>query len=446
MQQWLADTNSAAQLAHALYQRDFKNIKLGFDGSMLAVSLTNTRISQIGRAVGRAARIMLSLGPADMRSMRITYTDKGVPLLTYNFTDTRKLRRYFDGLISRAQLDHYLKITWPDGLQDQQLTLADVELPAADTEDLYQDVQRTDEGHLLSYRFENEDLSTFQIVPVNVAVFFNDPDGAARFNIFTRANYTRQIGNGRFFEGSADLSLYEDVSEVSEGSNSTLRHVRSDIGLYLKGDSGRVKLTRMLVNQFLQPAERVYARLSGGIYEMMYAGAGGQVLYLPQKGNWAADLSVDWVQQRATDRMFGFRSYDTITALGAVHYRIPSWGLTATARAGRFLAKDKGVRFELIRRFRSGITFGGWYTRTDGDDITSPGSPNDPYHDKGVFVSIPLGTMLTRDTKSRSELSLSPWTRDVGQMVVSPGDLYTMFERNLMLDNPDHGVGSRLGQ
>jgi Exopolysaccharide biosynthesis protein YbjH len=446
MQQWLASTDSAAKLAHALYQRDFKNIELGFDGSTLAVSLTNTRISQIGRAVGRAARIMLSLGPADMSEIQITYTDKGMPVLTYSFTDVRKLRRYFDGMISRGQLDHYLEITWPDGLQDRQLALADIELPAADAEDLYQDVQRTDEGHLLSYRFENEDLSTFQIIPVNLAVFFNDPNGAARFNLFTRANYTRQIGTGRFFEGSTDISLYEDVSSVSQGSNSTLPHVRSDIGLYLKGDSGRVKLTRLLVNQFLQPAERVYARLSGGIYEMMYAGAGGQVLYVPEKGNWATDLSVNWLQQRATDRMFGFRNYDTVTALGSIHYRIPSWGLTATARAGRFLAKDKGVRFELKRRFRSGITFGAWYTRTDGDDITSPGSPGDPYYDKGIFVSIPLETMLTKDTQSRSELSLRPWTRDVGQMVVSPGDLYTMFERTLMLDNPDHGVGSRLGQ
>jgi hypothetical protein len=54
--------------------------------------------------------------------------------------------------------------------------------------------------------------------------------------------------------------------------------------------------------------------------------------------------------------------------------------------------------------------------------------------------------MLTKDTKARSELALSPWTRDVGQMVVSPGDLYTTVERNLMLDDSDFGVASRIGQ
>jgi hypothetical protein len=446
MDQWLADTDSAARLAHALYQQDYKNITLGFDGHTLIVSLTNTRISQVGRAVGRAARTTLSLGPADMQAIRITYTDKGMPLLTYNFTDVHKLRRYFDGLLSRAQLDHYLEIRYSDPVATASLQAGDVELPAEDDPDIYRDVRRTDEGHLLSYRFQGKDLSTFQLIPLNVGVFFNDPNGAARFNIFTRANYTRQIGRGRFFESSAEFSLYENVSDVSQPSNSTLPRVRSDIATYLQGDGGRFKLTRMLINQFHEPAERVYTRLTAGIYEMMFAGAGGQVLYLPSQGDWAADMSVDWLRQRAADGIFEFRDYDTVTALGALHYRLPSWGITATARVGRFLAKDEGIRFELKRRFRSGITFGAWYTRTNGDDITSPGSPGDPYDDKGIFMSIPLGSMLTKDTKARSELALSPWTRDVGQMVVSPGDLYTTMERNLMLEDSDYGVASRMGQ
>jgi len=444
--QWLADTGSAARLAHALYQRDYKNIRLGFDGRTLVVSLTNTRISRIGRAVGRAARVLLALGPADTKALQIIYTEKDLPLLKYTFTDTHKLRRYFDGLMSRAQLDHYLKISYPDPRTSERLTAHEIRLPAAGDLDLYQQVQHTDEGHIVSYRFENTDLSTFQIVPFNVGVFFNDPNGVARFNLFTRANYTRQIGRGRFFESSAELSLYENVSSVSEPSNSTLPHVRSDIARYLQGNGSRFKLTRLLVNQFLQPHKRVYARLSAGFYELMFAGAGGQMLYLPKQGNWAADLSVDWLRQRASDGIFAFRDYHTVTALGAVHYRIPAWGLTATVRAGRFLAKDKGVRLELKRRFRSGITFGAWYTRTDGNDITPPGSPGDPYFDKGIFMSIPLGSMLTKDTRARSEFSLAPWSRDVGQMVVSPADLYTTAERTLRLDDPDHGVAGQLGQ
>jgi len=443
--QWVADTGYAARLARALYERDYKNIRLGFNGHTLTASLTNTRISQIGRAVGRAARVMLALGPVGTKAIDIIYTDRGLPTLKYHFSDTRKLQRYFDGLISRGQLDHYLEITYTDPVSVDELTSATLDLPAGETLALYEGVRRSDEGHFLSFRRDGENLSSLQVVPFNVGWFFNDPNGAARYNLYTAVNYTRQIGAGRFFEGGVEITLDENVSNVSQQSNSKLPHVRSDIASYLQ-DGGRVKLTRLLVNQYFQPDKRVYARASAGIYEMMFAGAGGQVLYLPKRGDWAADVTLDWLRQRSTDDAFGFRDYDTVTALGALHYRIPSWGLTATARAGRFLAKDKGVRFEIQRRFRSGITLGGWYTVTDGNDKTPPGSPGDPYFDKGIFASIPLGSMLTKDTQARADLSIQPWTRDVGQMVVSPGDLYTMFERTLMLDNVEYGVGSRLGQ
>ena len=443
--QWLADTGYAARLARTLNDRSYKNIRLGFDGHTLSASLTNTRISLTGRAVGRAARILLAHSPEGTEAIRITYTAEDMRVLTYHFTNTHKLQRYFDGLLSRAQLDQYLDISYADPLRSADLSAEEIALPVDDDAGFVDSIHRSDEGHLLSFRHETRELSTFQLVPFNVGVFFNDPNGAARFDLFTTANYTRQIGTGRFLESSVRLSLYENVSNVSEESNSTLPHVRSDIAQYLQG-GGRFKLSKLLVNQYLQPAERVYARLTAGIYEMMFAGTGGQVLYLPEQGNWATDLSVDWLRQRATDGAFEFRDYDTVTALGAVHYRLPGWGLTATARAGRFLAKDKGVRFELKRRFRSGITFGAWYTLTDGDDDTPPGSPGDPYFDKGIFASIPLGSMLTKDTKARSNFSIRPWTRDVGQMVVSPGDLYTSFERTLMLDNTDYGVSSQLGQ
>jgi membrane-associated phospholipid phosphatase len=137
------------------------------------------------------------------------------------------------------------------------------------------------------------------------------------------------------------------------------------------------------------------------------------------------------VKQRDFEDWFGFRDYDTVTALGSVHYRMPFYGLTTTARVGRFLAKDNGVRLEIKRRFKSGYEFGAWYTFTNGNDITSPGSPESPYYDKGIFASIPLSSMLTRDTQSYARGSLAPWTRDVGQMVVSPGDLYATLENSI---------------
>jgi len=189
--QWMADTGYAAQLAHALYERDYKNIRLGFNGHTLSASLTNTRISQIGRAVGRAARIMLALGPVGTKAIRITYTDKGLPTLTYHFSDARKLQRYFDGLLSRGQLDHYLQITYADPASADELSSAALDVPAGETLALYEGVRRTDEGHFLSFRRDGENLSSFQIVLFNVSLFFNDLNGAVCYNLYTVMNYIR---------------------------------------------------------------------------------------------------------------------------------------------------------------------------------------------------------------------------------------------------------------
>jgi membrane-associated phospholipid phosphatase len=202
--------------------------------------------------------------------------------------------------------------------------------------------------------------------------------------------------------------------------------VRSDVAAYNRG--GRLKLNKLMLNQFMNPASRWYARFSGGIYEEMYRGVGGQVLYLPDDSRWAADLSVDAVEQRGYKGWFDKLDYRTVTAIGALHYKLP-YDLTLTTRAGQFLAKDRGVRVEFKRRFRSGIEVGAWYTKTNGNDITSPGTPTSPYNDKGIFMSIPLRSMLPSDTQANASFALSPWTRDVGQLVAGPPDLYSMMER-----------------
>jgi hypothetical protein len=162
----------------------------------------------------------------------------------------------------------------------------------------------------------------------------------------------------------------------------------------------------------------------------MYGGVGGQVLYMPRGAAWAADVSADWVKQRDYSG-WGFLDYSTVTALASVHVKLP-YDTVGTVRAGRFLAKDEGARVELKRFFGSGIAIGAWYSKTNGKDTTFPGSPGDPYNDKGIFISIPLAPMLPSDSKANGWISLAPWTRDVGQMVVSPGDLYSQFERGLM--------------
>ena len=421
--EWQQDSRHGAALVQALVKQNFRNVRVELDGPTLKLTLTNNRISNLGRAVGRASRTALAFAPTGTKSIHVTYTQLEQPIATYEFFDLPSLTDYFTGLIDRQRflgtvLARYSNPTDKVG-GDQDGLLA-----ALRGDEGALGVQVGEDGNMIQVSSEDREANRFKVVP-KLSFFFNDPSGALRYETSAAANYDKRLGEGLYFNSAFRLNLLENVSGVTQPSNSLLPHVRTDIAEYKRG--GRFKLNRALVNKYMTLDERLYARVSGGIYEEMFRGAGGQVLYLPKDTRWAADLTVDALQQRDYKGWFGKRDYHTVTALGALHYRLP-YEITVTGRAGQFLAKDRGLRVEFKRRFRSGVEVGAWYTKTNGRDITSPGSPTDPYNDKGIFLSVPLNIMLPADSQASAGFALSPWTRDVGQMVASPGDLYELFE------------------
>ncbi len=421
--EWREDPRKAKPLVDALSKQDFKNIRVVLDGGTLRIALNNSRISQMGRAVGRAARTALAFAPLGTRALHITYTKIEQPIATYEFHDMAALSDYLTGTGKRDTFLNTVLVRYatPEDTFDADRSA----LVAGIDENAGLGVYTGRDGNVVQVSSEDREGNRFRVAP-KMGFFFNDPSGALRYELLAVSNYNKRLGAGLYLNGALQLSVLENISGVTQPSNSLLPHVRTDIAEYNRGN--RLKLNRLMLNQYLNPAERWYARLSGGFYEEMYRGIGGQALYLPTDERWAADLSVDALQQRGFKGWFDKRDYHTVTAIGSLHYRLP-YGITATARAGRFLAKDEGVRLEFKRRFRSGVEVGAWYTKTNGKDITSPGSVANPYNDKGVFMSIPLNSMLPSDTHATAGLGIAPWTRDVGQMVASPGDLYAMMEQ-----------------
>jgi membrane-associated phospholipid phosphatase len=421
--EWQTDSRHGAALIAALGRQDFKNVRVELDGSTLKLTLTNNRISNMGRAVGRAARTALTLAPEGTRAIHITYTKLEQPIATYEFQNLERLTDYLTGLVNRESFLQTVSVgysTPADRIDNQQGLLAAVR---EEGNGLAFQVGR--DGNIVQVVSEDREANRFKTMP-KIAFFFNDPSGALRYEVAAAATYDKRLGQGTYLNSAFKLDLFENVSGVTQPSNSLLPHVRTDIAEYKRG--GRFKLNRLLLNQYLTLDERVYARASAGFYEEMYRGLGGQVLYLPKDSRWAADISVDALQQRGYRGWFDKLDYKTVTALGALHYKLP-YDITTTARVGRFLARDNGVRMEFKRRFASGVEIGAWYTKTTGKDITNPGTPTNPYNDKGVFLSVPLNIMLPMDSQANAGIGLSPWTRDVGQMVGSPGDLYDLFEQ-----------------
>lgn len=430
-------SGQAVALVQALVKQDYKNVRVELDDGTLRLALTNNRISDTGRAIGRASRTALAFAPEGTRAIHITYTKLEQPLVTYELFDLQRLSDYLAGLVDRESFLQTVLVRYSNPTEkigDEQQNL----LAAIREEESALGVKLNHEGSLVQVSSEDREANRFRLQP-KVSFFFNDPSGALRYETSVAANYDKRLGDGLYFNSALKLNLLENVSGVTQPSNSLLPHVRTDIAEYKRGN--RFKLNRALINKYMTLDEHWYARASAGLYEEMFRGAGGQVLYLPKDRRWAADLTVDALQQRDVKGWFGARDYKTVTALGALHYQLP-YGVTVTGRAGRFLAKDDGVRLEFKRRFRSGVEVGAWFTKTNGKDITSPGTPANPYNDKGVFLSIPLNIMLPSDTQAVAGFSISPWTRDVGQMVASPGDLYELFEDPRRDMNAYDGLGN----
>ena len=81
--EWQRDPAFRTAMVEALGQQDYKNIRVRLKESVLHLTLTNSRISNLGRAVGRAVRIALAFAPQDIRGIHVTYTKLEQPVATY---------------------------------------------------------------------------------------------------------------------------------------------------------------------------------------------------------------------------------------------------------------------------------------------------------------------------------------------------------------------------
>ena len=434
--QWMKNPRYRRGLIKALVDQEFRDITINYDQHTrkLTVTASNARISQMSRAVGRAAQTALLLCPLQTDEIDVTYVDKRLPLVTYSFFDLQRLRRYFNGQIPRKELEGYVAIhhASPEKGRNPQSPMQALDDPShrAEINQALEELRNEDTARATAYNNSIFNAQGFSVQGfedysgrISPAVYtYLDGPGSLQYaiNIYASGNLwvTRQteFKGGVFVPVSQNLTQY-GVVDTQPG----LPEVRSNIPLYYTTQN--LKLDQAVFNNYKQLGKSTYARVSAGIYELMYSGFGTQVLYAPEGKNWAIDATADQVYQRDYNGWFGVNGYQAITAMANAHYRMPM-GLFGTVRFGKFLARDVGARFEIGRTFRSGFEVGGWYTVTDANDQLS----GSQYYDKGIWMKIPFDALATKDTRNVGTIAYSPWGRNSGQMVVSPGDLYTMID------------------
>jgi len=267
----------------------------------------------------------------------------------------------------------------------------------------------------------------FSIPKLNGALklrtFLNDPSGAFKYKLSYDIGIEEYFLNNFIFNANVILPIKNNISSVNPPLMK--RPVRSDIDDYL--DNKHPDISVMSVSYVSPILSNTFIGLSAGYNELMFAGVGGDLIHFIGDGRWAVGVGGDWVRKRDPNNTFKLKDYDFHDIYVSAYYTMKYPELHFSIKAGRFLAGDKGVRVE-VSRVVKGFEVGFWYTYSDTSDFVGP---NKNYHDKGVFVSVPLRMFKWRDTKQIGYYSLSPWTRDVGQLAGRPIDLYRLLEHKM---------------
>jgi len=369
------------EISDAVHAAGFSNVSVFTDGSSLLAEFENRKYRSETKAVGRVLRILLFHSPVDTKMLTAVAKRRGIPVVEVS-VEPGHLQKYLFGEIPERIFRQLVTVKFGDGMEAMEATGGSF--------------QGAEEPWSLDHNLG---------VKPDFQTFLNDPSGFFKFRPGIKPYATASAWPGGTFYGRFDIPFYSNIESANKPIPGA---VRSDSWLYLDRE---YTLEKLLLDQIVRLGDKTFARLTGGLFEHMYTGVGGEVLTFLGEGRFAVGLEADLVRKRTPGTNFGFEDLSTYTLLGNVYYRHPDPDITLRARIGRFMAGDTGVLLDASRRYDTGVIVGGWYSFTDTDVFTD--RFNRGYNEKGVFMSIPADIFSRKHSTTRFGYAISPWARDV---------------------------------
>lgn len=336
-------------------------------------------------ALDRIVRVLSKEAPPNIERFRLIPVNFGVPVQEFDILRGPAERNYQQ---EDRVLDHVLTVT-PAGMEQPALAAAAGEVYPRFTWGLYPQLRQ----------------SLF------------DPNRPLGIQMVAVAGGGLDLAPGLSLLGSVEASLF-DTFDTSRASDSTLPHVRSDFMKYFT--QGKTGIGNLEADYRFRLAPSVFTKIRAGYLESMFAGAGGEILWRPQSARWALGADIYQVWQRDFDRLFGLQHYHRTTGHLSLYYDSPWYDLNFQLRAGQYLAGDRGVTFQITRRFSTGVEIGAFITKTN----VSSSQFGEGSFDKGIVIRIPLAWVAPLETQNQIAMDLRPVQRDGGQTLGGDATLY----------------------
>ncbi|MFO7962800.1 MAG: YjbH domain-containing protein [Desulfobacterales bacterium] len=368
------------------------NVLVYRDGNTLAAEFENAKYLHNQKAVGRIFRILYFNSTEEIHTLKAVLTSRRIPILSITVS-RENIRRFLFGKITKRRF----------------LSMVRAELYSK-TKNKKNRITTAEKKWKLNYGYG---------IKPDFDPFLNDPSGFFKLRTGIQPFGSASLWPGGSFYARFDIPLYTSITSSNKPIPGA---VRSDYWTYVNEKT--YYFEKLLFDQAFKISDRIFGRFSLGYQERMYAGANAEVLAFIGDGNLAVGLQGDWVKKREQKTWFGLKDFKRHTVLGNIYYTLDDYDLTIQAQYGKFLAGDVGWRFDVGRTYGNGLEIGFWYSFTDTDIFTD--RFNKGYHEKGVYMSIPVRIFSRYETTRKLSYGISPWTRDVAVTIPHWQSLFGM--------------------
>lgn len=398
-----AQTAGVGVLGSAMATDGFRLLRAEIDGSVMRVRYENTVYRAEAQGVGRVARMLTNVAPANVDTFVLEPSQNGIALsaVTLRRGDIEALEN-----APNASALSYERAAFSDAAGSApSIGWADP-TPA-----------------FLWGAYPYLELSLF------------DGDKPVRGDLGIEATFQYEIQPNLVLAGTYRQRLVGNRDEVGAISVSTLPDVRRTGGRYGAESGGGVE--NLTLSWYSRPGRDLYSRVSAGYFERSFGGISGELLWKPVDSQLALGAELNYAVLRDYDMGFGFRGectnaectsfatdpYDVVTGHLSAYYDLNN-GFQAQVDVGRYLAGDWGATFSLDREFENGWKVGAYFTLTDVPfDDFGEGS-----FDKGIRVEIPVDWAVGTPTRSTTATTLTSLERDGGARLRIDGRLYDIVE------------------